>query len=261
MVFFDCNACFGNEMINHECVNHENFIVLEEVSLAKTADELLEEMDRVEIGRAVVWHRSQYELNATDGNQKTIAQIQGHEDRLIPSWTILPAISDEQYAPDVFLAAMRRNGVKLLRAYPQQDRYLLCGVTMGEQLEMMIAHHIPLYLSPMNGFEPIYAVLKEFPELTVILSNIGWWPSARLIYPLLARYPNVYFETGDFSMPQGFEEVCRKFGSERMLFGTNFPTNSMAGSMYALQQADISQADKEKIAHLNLERLIQEVQL
>ena len=26
MQLFDSNACFGMDMVNHECVNHENFI-------------------------------------------------------------------------------------------------------------------------------------------------------------------------------------------------------------------------------------------
>lgn len=261
MKLFDCNASFGVDMVNHECVNHENFIVLEKVDIAKKAKDLIAEMDYVGIEKANVWHRSQYEQDATVGNRKLIDEIKGYEDRLIPSWTILPEITDSDYAPSVFFDSMKVNGVKTLRAFPEQDRFLLCDVTMGEQLNLLSELRIPLYLSPMHGFEMIYRVLEEFPKLTVIMCNIGWWPSARLIYPLLKRYPNFYFETGDFSQLHGIEEVCRKFGSERMLFGTNFPTNSMAGSVYTLMRAGISDEDRENIAHKNLERLLSEVQL
>ena len=261
MKLFDCNACFGNEMINHECVNHENFIVLEQVELAKTAEELLGYMDYVGIEKSMVWHRSQYELDAAAGNRRTLEELKVHLDRLIPTWTLLPSITDETFRPEVFFPEMKRNGVKALRAFPDQDRYLLCEVTMGEQLRLLCEMKIPLFLSPMSGYEYIYTVLKEFPDLTVVLANIGWWPSARLIYPLLARYPNVYFETGDFSMLRGYEEVCGKFGSERILFGTNFPTNSMSGSIYSLMTADITEEERENIAYRNLERLLDEVKL
>lgn len=261
MKLFDCNVCYGREMINHECVNHENFIVLEKVKTAENIQELLGCMDDFNITRGIVWHKSQYELDASAGNARLMKEISGHEDRLIPSWTILPAITDEQYAPEVFFPAMKKEGVRVLRAFPVQDRYLLNGVTMGEQLSMFSEKHIPLFLSPMTGFEYIYEVLKEFPDLTVVLVNIGWWPSARLIYPLLKAYRNVYFETGDFSMLHGYEEVCRKFGSERILFGTNFPTNSMAGSIYSLLSAKIRDEEKENIAHKNLERILSEVRL
>ena len=261
MKLFDCNASFGLDMVNHECVNHENFIVLEKVEIAKNAEELIAEMDRVGIEKASVWHRSQYEQDATVGNKKLIDGIRGHEDRLIPSWTILPDITDSQYAPDVFFDEMKKHGVKTLHAFPQQDRYILCDVTIGEQLHAISEMKIPLYLSPMFGFEFIYDVLKEFPDLTVIMSNIGWWPSARLVYPLLKRYPNFYFETGDFSMLHGIEQVCSKFGSERLLYGSNFPTNAMSGSIYTLMNAGVSDEDKENIAHRNIERLLSEVKL
>lgn len=261
MKFFDCNASFGMDMVNHECVNHENFIVLEKVDIARTAAELVAEMDYVGIEKACVWHRSQYEQDATVGNRKIIEGIKGYEERLIPSWTVLPDITDGEYEPTIFFDAMKKNGVKTLHAFPEQDRYLLCGVTMGEQLQLISDLKIPLYLSPMNGFEMIYKVLAEFPELTVIMSNIGWWPSARLVWPLIRRYPNFYFETGDFSQLHGIEEVCSKFGSERVLYGTNFPTNSMSGSYYTLLKAGISDEDRENIAHRNMERLLSEVKL
>lgn len=261
MKLFDSNASFGLDMVNHECVNHENFIVLEKVDVAATADDLIAEMDYAGIEKASVWHRSQYEQDATVGNRKLIEEIKGHEDRLIPSWTVLPDITDSQYAPAVFFDEMKRNGVMTLHAFPEQDRYLLNEVTMGEQLGLISELRIPLYLTPMNGFEQIYAVMKEFPDLTVILSNIGWWPSARLVYPLLRRYPNFYFETGDFSMLHGMEQVCAKYGSERMLYGSNFPTNAMAGSIYTLMKSGISDDDRENIAHRNLERLLSEVKL
>ena len=74
-------------------------------------------------------------------------------------------------------------------------------------------------------------------------------------------FQNFYFETGDFSQPHGFEDVCSKLGSERMLYGTNFPTNAMAGSAYTLLKAKISEEDRENIAHRNLERLLSEVKL
>ena len=261
MKLFDSNASFGLDMVNHECVNHENFIVMEKVDIAATASELIAEFDYVGIDKANVWHRSQYEQDATIGNYKLIEAIKGYEDRLIPSWTILPDITDSQYAPEIFFPEMKKYGVKTLRAFPEQDRFILCDVTMGEQLSLISELKIPLYLTPMNGFEQIYKVLEEFPDLTVILCNIGWWPSARLVYPLLKRYPNFYFETGDFSMLHGIEEVCKKFGSEHILYGSNFPTNSMSGSVYSLLKANITDADRENIAHKNMERLLSEVKL
>lgn len=261
MKLFDANACFGREIVNHEVVNHERFVVLEKVSVADDAAALLEYMDYAGIEKALVWHKSMVEMDPTTGNGLILEEIAGHEERLVPSWTLLPSITDKEYEPEVFFAAMKRHGVKALRAFPEKNRYFLCGVTMKQQLDIISEMKIPLYLEPQTGFEYIYEVLKEFPKLTVILCNIGCWPSARYVYPLLKTYENFYFETGDFGMLRGFEEVCSVYGSERMLFGTAFPTNNMGGSIHALMQANIADTERENIAHKNLERLLGEVRL
>ena len=261
MKFFDANIRFGSETVNHEVVNHERFIVLEKVEIAPDAHSLISYMDHAGIDKALVWHTTMYELDPTYGNDLLIGEIKGYGDRLIPSWTILPCITDKQYRPDVFFDSMKKNGVKALRAYPDKDRFFLNGVTMKEQLDLLCELKIPLYLEPQAGFEYVYETLKEFPALTVILCNIGIWPSARYVYPLLKTYKNFYFETGDFGMLRGYEEICSSYGSERLLFGSNFPTNNMGCSMYHLVRADISDDAKENISHRNLERLLNEVKL
>ena len=259
MVFFDANASFGVDMVNHECVNHERFIVLEHVDIASDAGELIGYMDRHGIIRANVWHRAMYEYDPFAGTDILIREIAPYRDRLFPSLALLPDITDVCCTPDALFEKMRKTGARTLHAFAAADRFFLDRVTMGDQLDAVCKAKIPLYLSPSTGFEYIYQVMREFPGLTVILYNIGWWPSARYVYPLLRAYPNVYFETGDFSMYGGYEQAVCKFGSERMLFGTNFPTNAMAGSIYCLESSPISDADKEKIAHLNFERLLSEV--
>ena len=261
MKFFDANVRFGTETVNHEVVNHERFIVLEKVDTAPDAANLLDYMDHAGIEKALVWHTTMYEFDPTYGNQFLLDEIKGHEERLISSWTLLPCITDTQYRPEIFFTAMKKNGIKALRAFPDKARFFLNGVTMKEQLDLLCELKIPLFLEPQAGFEYVYATLAEFPYLTVILCNIGIWPSARYVYPLLKTYKNFYFETGDFGMLRGYEEICTSYGSERMLFGSNFPTNNMGCSMYHLMRADISDDAKENIAHRNLERLLNEVKL
>lgn len=261
MKLIDANACMGGDFVKHPIVNHESFIIMDDVKTADTPAELIEIMDRFEIEQAAVWHRSMFDYNPDKGNEMLTKLMPGYEDRLLPVWTILPDITDRDFAPEVLLPKMKENGVKMLRAFPQQNRYILCDVTMGDQLKAMEEAHIPLYLEPQPGFEYIYEVLKEFPNLTVIICNIGIWPSGRLIYPLLKRYPNVYFETGDMGVTHGYERVCEYFGSERMLYGSNFPSNYPGCSLHAFMTAKLSDNDRENIAHRNMERILSEVKL
>ena len=261
MKLIDANACIGNAIAKHEIVNHESFIILDKVNTAKEPKDLLPVMDRLGIRKAAVWHRAMYDYDPIPGNKILSEMLEGYEDRFIPIWMILPEITDKEFRSEVFLENMKSHGVKLLKAMPHACRYVMCDVTMGEQLGLYEDCKIPIYLEPQPDYQYIYQVLKEFPKLTVILCNIGIWPSLRLIYPLLKKYPNVYFETGDFGMTHGYEEVCERFGSQRLLYGSNFPSNAPGCSLNCLLTANITEEERENIAYRNMERLLSEVKL
>ena len=71
----------------------------------------------------------------------------------------------------------------------------------------------------------------------------------------------MYYETGDLGYTHAYEDYCAKFGSERLLYGSNFPSNYPSCSLNCLLTANLSQHDKENIAHGNMERILREVQL
>lgn len=259
MRFLDANAGLGRPIQNYRIVNHEHFYVSEQVSCAEDTPALLGYMDACGIERAAVWHMAMVDVDPGYGNRLLDGALEGHEGRLVKSWAILPELTDRQFERGQFFTAMKVRNVRLLRAYPAQNRYLLCETSMGRQLMEISDRKIPLYLSTSDGPEPVYRVLREFPDLTVILCHIGCWSSSRFIYPLLDRYKNVFFETGDFQSCNGFEKLCRQFGSGRALFGTNFPSNNMGCAKHALLEAGISDREKTDIACGNLEALLERV--
>jgi predicted TIM-barrel fold metal-dependent hydrolase len=156
---------------------------------------------------------------------------------------------------------MKENGVRMLRAYPERNRYLLNAVTMGELVQEIESARIPLYLSPSTGWQDIYTILQQFPGLTVMIHNYGLWSSNRFLYPLLQAYPNVYIESGDMQTAGEIKDICRKFGSEKIVFGSDYPSNHMGGPLAALLGADISREERANIAHRNIERIWSEVRL
>ena len=259
MKIIDSSCAIGYKTINYEVVNHENFLVRERVKHAPDAEAMLAELDFCGIHSAVVSHNTMADVDPDYGNRAVVAEAAKAPDRLIPTWTILPPITEKQYAPTELFPAMKANNVKLLRAYPERNRYFLNRVVMGELLEELSAAHIPLYLSPSEGWQSLYTVLQEFPTLTVILHNYGLWSHARFTFPLLQAYKNFYIETGDMQTAGEIREICHRFGSERLLFGSDFPSNGIGGPLAALLGSGIGSEHIENIAHKNIERLLREV--
>ena len=261
MKWIDCSAAIGLNSINCEIINHENYYVYEKVKQAPHAKDLLEEMDFCGVDEAFVYHQGMVENDPGYGNKTIIEEVNTAPDRLHATWAILPPITENEYLPENLIPAMKKNNVKALRTYPVKNRYFLDRVTMGELLDVLVEKKIPLYLSPQDGWETIFNVLKEFPELTVIITNYGLWGSDRFFFPLMRAYKNVYIDTSDYQVINGINHFYDKFGDERLLFGSNFPMDYYGGPIATLVSSGLKQESLEKIASGNILRLMSEVKL
>ncbi len=261
MKWIDCSACIGLDSINRVIINHENYYVYEKVRQAANAKELLEEMDFCGVDEAFVYHQGMVEVDPAYGNQLILQDVAVNPDRLHATWSILPPITEEQYLPENLIPEMKKHNIKALRAYPEKNRFFLDRVTMGELLEVLEEKKIPLFLSPQDGWKSIFDVLREFPKLTVILTNYGLWGSDRFFFPLIRAYENVYIDTSDYQVVNGINEFYRKFGDEKLVFGSNYPMDYFGGPITALMASDLPQSSVEKIASGNITRIMSEVKL
>lgn len=261
MKIIDCSACIGLGSVNREIVNHEDYPVFERIRQVPDAASLLEEMDFCGIAEAYVYHQAMYDTDPVYGNGRILPEVRQGKDRLHATWTILPPITQESFAPDTLFADMRAHDIRALRAFPKQNRYMLDAITMGPLLDAMIERSIPLYLTPMHNWEHIFDALRAFPSLTVILTNYGLWGSDRYFYPLINAYENVYIDTSDYQVLNGLPAFVGKFGSERLLFGSNMPMDAIGGPLATLFGAGLSAEHMENIAHRNIERVMGRVRL
>jgi len=245
MEFFDCNACFGVSEIPP-------------LRFAATAEELRDEMEFCGVGRALVWHAAMRDDCPTVGNPLLADAIRG-KPNLVGTWAILPPQTGEMPAPDEFVARMRANSIRALRAFPAEHRYLLNATTFGALFDLMIQRRIPLILGPEWAL--VDALLRDFPKLTVIVVGHGNWGQDRFFRPLIERFPNFYIDMSRYELDNGIEEFCKRYGPDRMLFATSFPASSMGGPMLTLKHAAIPDQHKDAIASGNLDRLLKEVRL
>jgi predicted TIM-barrel fold metal-dependent hydrolase len=218
---------------------------------------LLAEMDYCGISEALVTHAASVEESPVTGND-LVAQDAAAQPRLHPVWTITPPQTRELGTAAEFVAALRAAGVRALYAYPDLHQYLLNRETFGTLFELLLEHHVPVFVRRWD-WEKLTALLREFPQLTLVQTAWGSWGWDHFARPLLEAYPNFYLETSEYQLAGGFEDHCRTYGPERLLFGTNYPYFYMRGPELTLRHADISDDDKAAIAGGNLRRLLGEV--
>ena len=107
------------------------------------------------------------------------------------------------------------------------------------------------------SWEEVFALLQRHTRLPIIAANCSYRHN-RFLYPLWERFDNLYVETSRFLGAGAVEDVVRRFGPERLLFGSNMPQYTGTAAVARLTYADIPREAKEAIASGNLKRLIEE---
>ena len=229
----------------------------------KNADDLIREMDKHGIEKALVWHIAQHDVFPQEGNVLLIREISGRE-RLLGCWTILPPQTGEVIEKN-FFERMKKNRIYALRLFPRPHNFILDKIVFEDFFTRLTENNVPLVFDlqrAVSSYESIYNILKDCPGLECILCNIGVWSVNRYVWPLLEKFPGLYVETSLLALEDGgIEETVKRFGSGRLVFGTGLPERYPEASVLSLLHAEISDEDKEKIAYNNMKEIIQRVLL
>lgn len=245
LTFFDVNVAIGEPTVRQAWD-----------SLVR-GDDLVGLMRSSGIEKAVAWHLAQREASPLLGNDLLNREIAGHPS-VMGCWTMLPPLTDGLVTPD-FFGRMKTSQIVALRAMPSAHRYLLNRVVFGRFLDEVGERRIPVILSLEHGSDwpAVYGALRDYPDLTCILADVGSWSQDRYTYPLLDTYENLCVETSMLSLEDGgVEAMAARFGAERILFGSGMPGRYAEAAMLQLTHAVIPDEDKQKIASGNLERLL-----
>ena len=245
MKLFDCTCGFG-------------LYPTRVYRFARTAAELIEEMDFCGIDQALVYHTAQRLDLPSSGNDLLMKEIEGYP-RLVPTWTILPSQTGEQPAVDVILKGMREQGVRALRLFPEDHRYFLDDITWADQMEVYQERRIPLIIKA--NLRKLKELLRAFPDLVVVTGTQGCDPHDRYAWPLIERFPQLHYETAGYTVDGIIEEFCQRYGASRLVFSTGFPDHASGAALLTLAHAEISESDRQAIAHGNLSRLLSEANL
>lgn len=251
LVFFDSNAALGSAQKGTW-------------KPARDGAAMIAAMDEAGIDKALVWHVAQQDWSVAEGNALASAAVAG-EERLWGCWTLLPPQTGETPTGKELYERMRRERIRAVRIFPGDHRFVVGRTALGPTLDGLARRRIPLFLSmEARGIDYPLAdrMLAEFPDLPIVLCDLGGWGVDRLTRPLLERFPNLYLETSFLALHDGsLDELVGRYGSGRFVFGTGFPVRHPASAMLTLRHADIGDGDKRMIACGNLERMLGRVKL
>lgn len=106
--------------------------------------------------------------------------------------------------------------------------------------------------------EKLKKVLHLFPNLTVIGAHLGGWAMFDKAFEYL-KDEKCYFDMSSCMMFLGLDETqkyIKSYGADRVLFGTDFPTWDPVRETERFLSLDLTDEEREKIAHLNAESIL-----
>ena len=226
-----------------------------------TTDEILEVMDRCQIETAIAFHAIAKEGGMMDGNRE-ILKLTGDNSRFLPQWCAMPSAFGEFPSAEALFAQMKENGVKTLRLLPKSCGYSLRPYALGKLMAAAADCHVPVFIDAFTEIAPMdtYDLCKNYPGVNFIFSRLSYREN-RVIAPILEQCPNFLIGTGNFVVNDGLELFCQHFGADRLIFNSLLPEGSATAAVSLVNYAEIAQEEKERIAHGNIQRLLDGVTL
>jgi predicted TIM-barrel fold metal-dependent hydrolase len=235
-----------------------------DVAAPWSAKDVIRWMDHCGIDGALVVHTLSRQADPTCGREALAREIAIAPNRLFPVWTILPPhCGDFEQTPNELLAEMEKADVRAVKVYPFSHGWPLTPSVIGSTLSALAEAGILLLIDfpeAANGggvaaFEALDNMLGQFPKLRVLLQNAKW-SDQRMIVPLMESHPNLHIEFSSYQINRGLEEYARRFGAERLLFGSGMPCKSAGAARAFVDYALIPDEQKALIAGGNLSRLL-----
>lgn len=218
-------------------------------------DDMVEKMDRSGVKMLVFSHHAAL-FSPDTGNRLSIEAVKKYPQRLRAYCGINPNYPEiikkdlssfDKYYKSIYV------GFKFLsdyHGYPVTDARYEPAWEMADSKGLLVLLHT-WGGSLMDGAIPIRKVAEKYHNVKILLGHSchGEWNKA---IDLVRDFPNVYLEMCAVLDERGvMEKMVEQLGSDRLIFGTDFPWFSYNYYIGAVLGADITDEDRTKILYSN----------
>jgi predicted TIM-barrel fold metal-dependent hydrolase len=252
LALFDANCMLGT--IGEGCL----------VAFGKP-EQLEAELATLGIREALVFS-SLAKLNDPELGNGLLLEALAGRNRLHPCLTLTPELELDEDSLERLQALLKSGTVRACRVFPKANGWELAPWIMPEILSALARARIPLLVDQDTvhwddpfDWSQLERLCREHRELPVIVVRQSLL-AARNLFPLFRTCDNLYLETSYFQRAGGLEEVSRKFGTSRLLFGSGLPVFDPRLPLAGLFFSALTEREKEAVAGGNLRALLAAVE-
>jgi len=234
-------------------------------SLAITADELIEQMDRAGVDKALVWLKPTYNKEIAPENRAVYEAGQKSPDRLLPFGWANPRLGKaatwdtiKQCFEEYGFLGIKFNGAQ--DGYVIDDPAILPFIEKAAEYGKPLAFHIGADFYENTHPYRLGHIAATFPETQFLMIHMGGaaLPSLhRSAIETATRHPNITLIGSGIPAPAILQAV-QTLGVERLCFGSDMPFRFMHVELakYRALLRDYDETDQAQILGGNLARLL-----
>lgn len=212
---------------------------------------LLDDMKYARIHGAAILHNTALDHSYIYGNREGLALANGNS-RLF-ALAAVPTTANLESGNPSYLNGLLNSGIRGFVMSPK----LLCSLNpknFSELADALIAHSRPLIFTmntfPKEQYDRISEIAEMYPNLKILLHGVHW-ANARIVWNMLLRLDNLYFDISSFHINDILEKTKELLGIHRVVYSSAWPTKSMGAIKAMIEYANITEEDKDMVAHGN----------
>ena len=221
-----------------------------------TVDELLREMDRAGVERAVVSTVDEFiAVSNREGNDEVLRAIRAHPDRLKGLSAVNPWFREKGVSE---LSRCLEAGLSGLKLNSHLQGFVLSDPLVHPLVETCRSFGVPLYAhtgTPVVA-EPfqLAELARAFPDVPMVLGHMGYTDFWYDAVPAALQSQNIYLETSLIDI-MNIRTAIEKVGPDRILFGSDFPESDLSLEVEKMSMVEMTAEARARIMGENAARL------
>lgn len=215
--------------------------------------ELKKSMDRWGIDKSVVFPFNYDDKELIEESLKILEKSKS-EDWIIPFLRFNPNVIDKDE-----LIVLLDKGFKGMKLHPRAQNFKVDDKKIYWIYELCSDKKIPILFHCSikdNESHPskILRVAEKFPNLNIIMAH--FFGNDFDIMKIVNKYPNLYVDTSMNSGTLKRKQTVEKYGFNRLVFGSDAPYDSQGIALMKIEEAGLSEKDKELIFSGNAVKIL-----
>lgn len=232
-----------------------------DMSLNGKLDDLIRDGNSVGVTHYLVHSVATTPKQVSSINEFIAESVNAHPGLFTGFGTLHPDSEDIQGDFD-YLIELGLKGVKLHPDFQQfamdEERAFKIGEVVSAANVPMLVHCGDFRYNYSNP-DQIKAFLEKFPEVTFIGAHFAGWSVWEEATEKLSEFKNLYVDLSSslYALsPETALELIHAYGSDRVLWGTDYPMWESASEMEYFNKIDLTEKERRQILYDNAAKLL-----